>query len=205
MKKTFLLAKVFLLELLREKLLLGGLIVGLVLCIFSGILGSLSFSEKSRIIFHLSFSAIHLVCLGIVVFFGASALHKEVEKQTCLLVLARPVTRTHFYLGKFFAIAGLFVLMLVILGSLVVVLLSDPVSITNFLFILAGVVLEISTVLAVSLFASVFLSVPVALFASFGIFLLGHWLPELHYFSQKSENLLFIQISNCALVDSSLV
>lgn len=43
---------------------------------------------------------------GLVLFFslGSGWLHKELDRQTCLLVLARPVSRTQFFLGKFLGI-----------------------------------------------------------------------------------------------------
>lgn len=196
MSKVLILSKTFLLELLRERLLFGALIVAVVLSVMSAILGSLSFAEKSRIIFHLSVSASHLVTLGLVIFFGASSLHKEIEKQTCLLVLARPVSRTQFYIGKFLAISGLVFLVNIILGSLIYLIIPEEVSIQNLLSVYLGVFLETLIVLAASLFFSVFLSVPVALFAGVGTFMLGHWLPELEFFAQKSENPTFKMVSD---------
>jgi Cu-processing system permease protein len=194
--KVLILGKTFLLELLREKLLFGAIIIAIVLSILSAILGSLSFAEKSRIIFHLSISATHLVTLGLVIFFGASSLHKEVEKQTCLLVLARPVTRTQFYIGKFLAISGLVLIVNLILGTLIFFITPESMNLFNLLVIFLGVYLEILVVLALSLFFSVFLSVPVALFAAVGTFLLGHWLPELAFFASKSESHVFKVIAD---------
>ena len=191
MKNTLTLAKVFLLELIREKLLVVGIALSIALSLLGMALGNLSFDEKSRIIFHLSLTALHLVSLGLAVVFGATVLSKEIEKQTCLLVLIRPVSRSQFYIGKFLAISGLILIFQFLVSIVIGLLLLDEMKIPSYLMIFSGFYLEIGLILAATLLASVVIRPSIALFFGVGFFLIGNWIPEFEYFSSKSESPIF--------------
>jgi Cu-processing system permease protein len=191
MKNSLVLAKVFLLELIREKLLFVGLVLAIALSLLGMALGNLSFDESNRIIFHLSIAALHLVSIGLAVIFGSTALMKEVERQTCLMVLVRPVSRIQFYLGKFAAVAILIGLFQMTVSVVIAFLLGSSFQIQSYSMILAGIFLEVLIVLATAFLASMIVRPSLAVFSGIGIFLIGNWIPEFEFFAGKSDSPVF--------------
>lgn len=185
------LTRVFFLELIREKLLLSALFVGFALFLLSQVLGSLSFDEKERIVFHLSVTSMQVVGVFLGLIYGSNALPYEVEKQTCLLVLSRPVSRLDFFVAKASSLLLLLFCFDVILSVLLYFILSKSYALSSFSMIVTGTFLEQSILLLLALAASLVLRRSVAVFFSVGIWLLGHWLPDLTFFAKKSENAVF--------------
>ena len=197
MKKSplFILSRVFLIEILREKWLYGALLVGLALFLMNLALGSLSFDEQERIVFHLSFSAIQVIGLAICIIFGVSMMTKEVEKQTCLLILARPLSRGQFLLAKGISLACFLAIFDFSLGIFLGLLMKGEFLWNNLFSLLLTVWFEHLLILSLALCAGLFLGKAVAGLLTVGVFLLGHWLPDLEYFAKKSQNFVFELLS----------
>ena len=93
MKQLYTLVRVSLLEFMREKIVWICMFIAVALIALSFLLGALSFQEKQRILAHFGWLAIQLSSLGISLFLGSYWLHNEMDRQTCLLILARPIAR----------------------------------------------------------------------------------------------------------------
>lgn len=194
------LVRVFLLEILREKWFFGAFCVAIAIFLLSLAMGALSFDEKERIVFHISLSAIHLVGLGLAVILGIATISKEVERQTCLLILARPLSRAQFLFAKGAALA-LFLLILDIgLGCFLGLLMGGELDWLNLFSILFATWLEHLVVLSCAITAGLFLGRAVAGLFTVGVFLLGQWLPDLDFFAKKSGSELFLLLSKALQV-----
>lgn len=189
------LSRVYILELLREKLLVIGLIVSGALILLGLTLGSLSFDEKQRIFFHLAISTSHLISLILAVIYGSTTIAKEVERQTCLLVLARPVTRAQFFLAKYLSISFLILIFQVIVSTVILFILDSNFQAASYFKICLGIFLEVEIVLAGCFLISVLIRPSLAIFWGCGIFLLGNWLPELVFFASKSDSQFYRALS----------
>lgn len=191
----FNLIRVFVLELFREKWFFGAFCVAIALFLLSSVMGSLSFDEKQRIVFHISLSAIHLVGLGMCTILGIATISKEVERQTCLMILARPISRSQFLLAKGAALAIFLLVFDVGLGCFLGFLLPGDIDWLSLFSILISTWLEHLVILCFAVTAGLFLGRAVAGLFTLGIFLLGNWLPDLEFFAKKSENLPFQLVS----------
>ncbi len=183
------------LEAVRDRLVVISFFVGLGLVFLSLILGSMSFEEQRRLLLDFGMFAILLVSLVIAVFLGAYAVHKEVERQTCLLVLVRPVSRLQFILGKFF---GILLLMAVMWGVLVVVLyalLGASYPLLGYILAALGILIESAVVLAFTMMCAGRVQPAVALFSGVSLFLLGHWQKDLFFFAERSKDAFFLTIA----------
>ena len=112
---------------------------------------------------------------------------KELEKQTILTVLVRPLSRTQFILGKFL---GLILVILAVMAGLAVILggvfLIVQQSVTaQFLMALLGILLEAICLLSFALLFSMFARPISVVTFTLAIFLIGHWLSSLRFFSEK--------------------
>jgi ABC-type transport system involved in multi-copper enzyme maturation permease subunit len=185
-------------EFIREKFVLISLFVAIFLFGFSQILGALSFDEKIRILAHFGYLAIYLSGMGIAIFLGSYTMHKEMEKQTCLLVLSRPVSRTQFLLSKFVAILALVTLIDFVLLLFLKLLLGSAFAEAKMLLVFMGIWLEQSILLSLALLGSVTLRSSIAVLASIGVVLIGHWVEEVAFFAKRTQDPLFLVVSKVA-------
>ncbi|MCB0342972.1 MAG: ABC transporter permease subunit, partial [Bdellovibrionales bacterium] len=87
-------------EIIRDRILYGLVVFALLLIGLSLALGQLSFAEQIRISANFGFTGIHLSAVMLSIFAGGSLVAKEIDKKTILTLLARPISRFQFMLGK---------------------------------------------------------------------------------------------------------
>lgn len=196
MSKVWTLAKTTLREMLREKVFFVVIVIALVLIALSFLLGALSLAEQRKILTDFGFLAVQIALLGISLFSGAYLLAKEIEKQTCLLILSRPVTRDQFILGKICGVLALNTLLMLFLSVLLWALLglwAEPKLWGTFAEICLSLWFESAVILGLVIWLSLVVRPVLALSAGFVFFLLGHWLGDLAFFAEKSKEVVFIQ------------
>ncbi len=195
MAKVFTLAKTTLQEMLREKVFSIVLLIAIALLGLSFLLGALSFAEQRKILADFGFLAIEIGLLGVSLFSGSYLISKEIEKQTCLLILSRPVSRQQFILGKILGVVALNTLLLLSLGLVLGLLLnvgSDAHILSSYLKICLSLWFESSVILGWVICLSLIVRPVLALGGGVIVFLLGHWLGDLTFFAQKSKDEFFI-------------
>jgi Cu-processing system permease protein len=185
MKPLRALIRLSFLEFLRDRIVWVALFVAILMFGFSVILGTLSFNERQRILSHLGLAVIQISTLGMGLILSANWLHKEMDRQTCLLVLARPVSRNQFLLGKFLPILALVLTFQAALGFCLWALLGFSYPLTHFLQVLVGTFLEVAMVCSLSFMAAVSLRPTIAFFIGVSVFLVGHWIQEIEFFGRK--------------------
>lgn len=179
------LMKLSLIEFIRDRTVWIGVFAAVLLFGLSLILGSLSFNEQQRILAHFGWATIQLSTLMTALILSANWLHKEMDRQTCLLVLARPVSRVQFLTGKYLSILALIAAIQFFLAICLWTLLGFTYSISSFLAVFYGTFLEVSMVFSICFFAATFMRPTVAFFLGFGVFLIGNWIQEIQFFGQK--------------------
>ncbi len=192
MRKVFVIAKTTLQEMLRDRLFLIVLFIAVILLGLSILLGALSFSEQQRILANLGYTAIEIASVGISLFAGAFLISREIEKQTLLLVLARPITRDQFLMGKVSGIIVLNTLLILALGLVLYFLLGASVSFLNHLTILSSLWFEAMIILSLVIFFSILVRPILSLLMSLAVLLVGVWIPDLQFFAEKSKDIFFI-------------
>ena len=93
-------------ETLRDKILYNLLLFAFVLIGGSVVLGELTIMEHHKIVTDMGLAAINVVGVVIGMFVGIGLVSKEIERRTVYTIMARPITRTQFILGKY---AGLII------------------------------------------------------------------------------------------------
>lgn len=197
MSKVWTLATTTLREMLREKIFFVVIVIAAIMIAMSFLLGALSFAEQQKILADFGFLAVQIALLGISLFSGAYLIAKEVEKQTCLLILSRPVTRNQFILGKVFGVVALNTLLITLLGVILSFLLgvwSQPSQWLAFFEICLSLWFESTVILAFTMWFSLVVRPVLALSAGIVLFLLGHWLGDMAFFASKSQEQMFIAI-----------
>jgi ABC-type transport system involved in multi-copper enzyme maturation permease subunit len=88
-------------EAVRDRVLYNLVFFALVMIAASILVGQISIGIEEMVIVTLGLSAISVIGLLIAVFIGVSLVSKEMEKRTLYALLAKPVRRWEFLLGKF--------------------------------------------------------------------------------------------------------
>jgi Cu-processing system permease protein len=177
-------------EIIRDRILYGMVVFALLLIAFSMALGTLSFGEQRKISADFGFTAIHISSIILSIFVGSTLVSKEIEKKTILTLLARPISRLQFLLGK--SLGLIYVISVVMFGlTCVLLLLFSQMGLgLNGLFLIGlwGIMLESLILLSLALLFSCLARPILVVSYSLGIFLIGHWVNDLVYFANKSSD-----------------
>jgi ABC-type transport system involved in multi-copper enzyme maturation permease subunit len=174
-------------EAIRDKILYSLLFFALVMILSAVVLGQLSLHEEGRIVRDMGLSGISFFSVIIAIFIGISLVSKELDRKTVLSIVPKPMHRHEFVLGKFFGMALVLlvqvVIMSVVLGIVCAIEDAPPdAALAKSIVLLYTEVLVITAVaLLFSSFSTPYLS---GLF-TFGIFVVGRSTPELLAVAKK--------------------
>lgn len=195
MKSIVAIAQTTFRELIREKLFIVIFFIAVLLLLLSVALSNLSIWEFQRILSDFSLSSMEIAGLGIVLFTGSFMIHREIEKQTCLLLLSKPIKRSDFIIGKFIGLSVLILLMLAVLTVMLNMILMKPEFIVNSLFIMINIYLKLLVVLSLVFFFSVYVRPIFSLIFGLSFYFYGHGINSVEFLIQKTkdQNLIFLQ------------
>lgn len=172
-------------EMIRERLFVVVAGLAFFLVALSLLLGEMTIDEAERLLADLGLLATELATAAIALFSGAYVLARELDRQTCLLILSKPVSRFQFLVGKWAGTALLLLAMTVVMDVTLTLLLGrfgDTLVIAS-----ASILVKALVLLSWALFASTFVRPILALFSGVCLYLLGHWLTDLAFFAERSK------------------
>ncbi len=168
-------------ESLRDKILynlvlFAGLLIGL-----SVLLADLSITEHHKVIADMGLAAINLIGVIIAIFVGISLVNKEIERRTIYTIMARPISRSSFIMGKYLGLAlTLFVNLTIMMAVFLLTLWLYHVPIqASFFQAVALIFVEILVVTAIALFFSTFTSTTLSAIFTLGLYVIGHLTADL--------------------------
>jgi ABC-type transport system involved in multi-copper enzyme maturation permease subunit len=171
-------------EAVRDRVLYNLVFFALLLIASAVIIGQISMDIETVVMVSLGLSAISLIGLLIAVFTGVGLVSKEIDKRTLHAVLAKPLRRWEFLLGKFSGLvltlavntaamaAGLLLAMLFVKHSIV---RGDAVVLVAVYFIL----LKLALVVALAMLFSCFTSPLLAILFTGGLYVAGLFVAQL--------------------------
>ncbi len=177
-------------ELFKSKILLNVFFFGLGLVVVTYVATEFTYGVPERVALDFGLGMLSLSSLAISLFLGVNLLSKEIESRTVYMVIARPVPRYAFIIGKLLGLLGIQVLNVLVLSALTLfstALLGGELSSILFWtigFILLESLLMLFSVVLISLLANSILSV---LFAVV-LLILGHAVKETQGLSFVENN-----------------
>jgi ABC-type transport system involved in multi-copper enzyme maturation permease subunit len=171
-------------EAVRDRVLYNLVFFALLMMAAAVAVGQISIGIEQTVIVSLGLSAISVIGLLISIFIGVALVSKEMDKRTLYALLAKPVRRWEFLLGKF---AGLVLTLAVntaamALGLLLVMVYvkhsmgrSDAVVLVAVYFIL----LKLALIVALALLFSCFTTPLLAILFTVGFYIAGLYVQEL--------------------------
>ena len=177
-------------ESLRDKILynlvlFAGLLIGL-----SALLADLSIMEHHKVIADLGLASINLTGVIIAIFVGISLVSKEIERRTVYTIMARPISRVLFVLGKYAGLTlTLLVNIVIMLAVFLIALILNHVPINVSIFQAVQLIcVELLLVTAVALFFSTFSTSTLSAILTLGVYVIGHLTADLKLLGEKSES-----------------
>lgn len=186
MRNIFIIAKNTLKLEVRDKILYGIVVFGLLYVFFQLFLADLVLKELPMVK-SFGLTGIYFFNAIIALFLGTTSFFKDIERKVIYFVLSKPVTRAQFLLGKFFGLCMVLFLTTAILGVAYLGLIAyegggfDAIGLLG----IAMQYLEMSLFLAFALFISTFSSSLLSIVYTSGVFFLGHVVSALLEDAQK--------------------
>ncbi len=180
-------------ENIRDKILYNLILFALIMILSSVALGQLTLGLESKMIIDLGLTSVSVFGTLIAIFLGISLVYKEMEKRTVYALLAKPVHRWEFIVGKYLGLLFTLLVNVVIMTVGVALTLlyqggTEPVTLLRLLPAVYLIYLSLALTTALALVFSTF-STP-ALSALFTLFLwiIGHFNADLLQFATLTRS-----------------
>jgi ABC-type transport system involved in multi-copper enzyme maturation permease subunit len=179
-------------EAVRDRVLYN-LILFAVLIVASALLfGQISIGIEKIILINLGLSAVSIFGLVIAIFIGIQLVSKEIEKRTLYTVLARPVRRWEFIVGKFFGLAGTlvvntFFMAIGFFGALLYLAHKFERADASLFAALYFIILQFVILIALALLFSSFSTPLLSAVFTFALFVIGTFAQDLREFAAMTS------------------
>lgn len=178
-------------EVIRDRILyLIGLYAG-ALILASRLLPEIAAATENKILLDLALAAMPILGLIVSIFIGTSLVNKEIEKRTVFVLIAKPVTRAEFIIGKHLGLSAVLAVLVTVMSVIAIALLfalKIPFSLPNLLISSGFLLLQLSLMSAIAILFSVFTSPLLAMSLTFGIYLMGQLSQDIVKFGRLTKN-----------------
>jgi ABC-type transport system involved in multi-copper enzyme maturation permease subunit len=168
-------------EAIRNKILYSIIVFAVVVILAGNFLADISLHNDKRVLYDLGIGFLSTFGLLLALFTGTNLIYKEIDKKTIYLLLAKPVSRTQFLLGKMWGVVTSIYLVLILMFILLIlesIFVGTGVHINLYkaaILILFEVLVVVSITTLFSSFSTPFITGML----SFGFIIIGRLLPDL--------------------------
>lgn len=180
-------------ENIRDKVLYNLILFALLMILSSFALGQLSLGYDDKVIVDLGLTAISMIGTLIAIFIGIGLVHKELERRTVYALLAKPVHRWEFIMGKYLGL--LFTLLvnvaIMAIGLGVTLACRGTVPLLSCARLLPAVFLiflSLALTTAVALLFSAFSTPALSALFTFFLWIIGHFNADLVQFARLTKS-----------------
>lgn len=219
-------------EAIRDRILYLLLFFSMASLVFSRLLALLTVGDRVKIVTDVGLASISLFGALMAILMGTGLVYKEIDKKTIYTLLAKPIHRHQFLLGKYFGLVlTLFVMLFLMTVIFLVIHFLHSLKMEWSMFVaFLYTFLELCLITAVALFFSCFSTPILSSIFSLAFYLIGHmswgletlinkmapgvgkitarilytFLPDLENFNYKTEIVHHLPIPAPALLFSAL-
>jgi len=180
-------------EAVRDRVLYNLVLFALMMIGAAILVGQISLGIERLVIINLGLSAISVFGIVMAVFIGVGLVYKEIEKRTLYTLLAKPIRRSEFLVGKY----GGLLLTLLVNTSFMTLGLGVALYYVGRPFVRADasilvavyfILLELALVTALALFFSCFSSPMLSALFTLGIYVTGIFAPDMKGISEFTKS-----------------
>lgn len=177
-------------EAVRDKVFSLVWAFGALLLLSTVIMSPLTVGAQNKIVADIGLGAMVAFSLMVVLLIGSGMVHKEIDKRTIVTILAKPITRLEFLVGKSLGLLSTIAVMMAAMTVLFVlaVLLTHTQFRSTYLVSIALSLVEMIVVVAVAMFFSSFAGSMLTSLFTLAVFVAGHTLRDLQEFAAVTGN-----------------
>ncbi len=180
-------------EAVRDRVLYNLIFFALLMIGAAVLVGQISVGIEHIVIVNLGLSAISIFGLVMAIFIGVGLVYKEIEKRTLYSLLAKPIRRWEFLVGKF---GGLLLTLAVntsfmLLGLfLALIYVSHTIARSDLSILVAAyfILLQLALITALALFFSCFSSPMLSTLFTLGLFVAGTFAADIRDISMATKD-----------------
>lgn len=186
--KILMIANFTMRDILKSKILFNVFLIGLGMMLLTYVATEFTYGVPERVALDTGLGMLTISSLGIALFMGATLISKEIDSRTVYMIIARPVPRYAFILGKTSGLFMVLIINIVLLSLMTLAVTSflggqiDQLIIWSIFFIL----LESLLLLLVVLFFSLISNNILAIIISLVLLVIGHAIKD-------TQSILFVQ------------
>lgn len=178
-------------EVLRDRILYIIGFYALILAAGIRLFPEFAASTENKMFLDFGLAGMNVLGLIVAIFIGTGLVNKEIEKRTILMLIAKPVSRSEFIVGKYLGLSIVLAFLITVMTAIYLAFLqlgsiphpTDSITISAiFLF------LELSLITAVAITFGVFTSSLLATALTFAVYLMGNISQDLLKLGHLSHN-----------------
>ncbi len=172
-------------ETIRDRVFAVSLLFAAILIAGSVALSPLAAGQRGKVIQDVGLAAITAIGVFLAVFVGASLVHREMERRTIYTLLARPVGRTEYLIGKYIGVVLTLSLNVAAMGALYLALIAFHLHDFTAGHVAAVylIAVELAVLAAFSVLFSVVSSPALGGLFTLAVFVVGHLAEDLQRFA----------------------
>lgn len=178
-------------EAIRDKVLYNLVFFALLVMGASVVIGNMTLGETIKIILDLSLAAMSVFGLLIAIFVGIGLVHKEIQRRTVYMLLAKPILRRNFVIGKYLGLLLVIALNVAVMTAVLVALVTlySTEGVHGGVFVaIALILVELMVVTAVAVLFSTFSTPTLSAMLTLGVWLIGRFSSDLVEFARRTES-----------------
>jgi ABC-type transport system involved in multi-copper enzyme maturation permease subunit len=184
-------------ESIRDKVLVTLIVFAVLVMGSARVIQPLALGEEVKVIKDLGLSAITLFCVLISILVGGRIVYKEVEKRTIYIMLAKPVRRWEFILGKYLGLMAVLAVSLVVMtAAFYAIMLVMGIGVQ--LYLLLAVLMtffQLAILTAVAVLFSTFSTPITGAVFTFAVYFVGHLTRDLKLLAAMSPSVVVKVVS----------
>ncbi|NJP10172.1 MAG: ABC transporter permease subunit [Leptolyngbyaceae cyanobacterium RU_5_1] len=191
LSRTLVIASNVFREVIRDRVLYLVALFALFLVVCIRLLPEIAAATENKIILDVGLAAMSLLGLVIAVFVGTGLINKEIEKRTVLVLIAKPISRTEFIVGKHLGLSAVLAVLVATMTAIYMGVLSFsriPYPALSILINSLFLFLLLSLITAVAIAFGVFTSSLLATLLTFTVYLMGSFSANLVVLGAQSKN-----------------
>ena len=177
-------------ESVRDKVLVTLIVFAVLVMGASRVIQPLALGEEAKVIKDIGLASITLFCVLIAILVGGRLVYKEVEKRTIYIILAKPVRRWEFIVGKYLGLISVLAISLAVM-TVCFYIITLVIGIRPPLSLLWAVVMtsfELAILTAVAVLFSTFVTPITGSVFTFAVYFVGHLTRDLKLLAAMSPS-----------------
>ena len=184
-------------ESIRDKVLVTLIVFAILVMGSSKVIQPLALGEEAKVIKDLGLSAITLFCVLISILVGGRIVYKEVEKRTIYIMLAKPVRRWEFIVGKYLGLMSVLAVSVAVMtvafyAIMLILGVGAPLSL---LLAILMTLFQLAILTAVAVMFSTFATPITGAVFTFAVYFVGHLTRDLKLLAAMSPSIVVKVVS----------